>query len=107
MDVRRGKLEQGEERMEIVTAMEEFFERNCCTRGYHVYKEVWGAAVDESLVCERESENASDRYAVAVKKGTIIGHLARKVSRVCSLFLRRGRTIECTVTGNWAQEIFS
>ena len=35
-------------------------------------------------------ENASDRYAVAVKReGTIIGHLSRKVSRVCSLFLRR------------------
>ena len=62
MDVRRGKLEQGEERMEIVTAMEESFERNCSTRDYHiqfVYEEVWGAAVGESLVCEREPENAS------------------------------------------------
>ena len=46
--------------------------------------------VGESLVCERDPENASDRYAVAVKKeGTIMGHLPRKVSRVCSLFLRR------------------
>ena len=61
MDVGRGKLEQGEERTERVTAMEEFFERNCCTRGYHIYKEVWGAAVGESLVYEREPENASDR----------------------------------------------
>ena len=32
-------------------------------------------------------------------KGTITGHLACKVSRVCSLFLRWGGTIECTVTG--------
>ena len=47
--------------------MEGFFERNC-TRGYHVYKEVWGAAVGESVVCEREPEDASDRYAVAVRK---------------------------------------
>ena len=47
------------------------------------------SAVGESLVCERESENASNRYAVATKKeGTIIGHLLRKVSRVCSQFLR-------------------
>ena len=46
--------------------------------------------VGESLVCERDPENASDRYAVAVKKeGTIIGHLPRKVSRVRSLFLRK------------------
>ena len=51
-------------------------------------------------MCEREPENTSDRYVVAVKKeGTIMGHLSRKVSRVCSLFLRRRGTIECTVTG--------
>ena len=51
-----------------VTAMEEIFERKCCIGGYHVYKEVWEAAVEESLVCEREPKNASDRYDVAVKK---------------------------------------
>ena len=39
--------------MEKVTAMEEFFKRNSCIRDYHVYKEVWEAAVGESLVCER------------------------------------------------------
>ena len=39
-------------------------------------------------MCERDPENASDQYAVAVKnEGTIIGHLPRKVSRVCSRFL--------------------
>ena len=44
-------------------------------------------------------KSASDRYAVAVKKeGTIIGHLPQKVLWVCSLFLQRGGTIECTVT---------
>ena len=42
-------------------------------------------------MCERETHNDRDRYVVAVKKtGTVIGHLPRKVSRVCSLFLRRG-----------------
>ena len=75
-------------------------ERACCVRGYHVYKEIWEAAVGEILVCEREPRNAADRYAVAVKKdGMIIGHLPRKVSRVCSLFLRRGGIIHCKVTG--------
>ena len=48
--------------------MEVIFERKCCIRGYHVYKEVCEAAVEESLVCEREPENASNRNAVAVKK---------------------------------------
>ena len=63
--------------------MEKFFERNSI-RGYHVYKKVWAATVGEALVCEREP---SDRYAVAVKnEGTIIEHLPRKLSRVCSLF---------------------
>ena len=55
------------DKMERVTAMEKFFERNCI-HGYHVYKEVWAATVGEALVCEREPQNASDRYAVAVKK---------------------------------------
>ena len=79
--------------------MEEL-ERVCCIRGYHVYKEIWEAATGEVLICERELHNSRDRYAVAVKRmGTIIGHLPRKLSRVCSLFLRRGGTIDCTVTG--------
>ena len=40
------------------------------------------------------------RYAVAVKMGgPVIRHLPRKVSRVCSLFLRRGGHIRCAVTG--------
>ncbi len=80
-------------------AMEEL-ERVCCIRGYHVYKEVWEAAVGKTLMCEREPRNALDRYAVAViKTETIIGHLPQKLSRVCSPFLRRGGTIDCTVTG--------
>ena len=44
----------------------------------------------------REPTNASDRYAVAVlRAGTIIGHLPKKVSKVCSIFLRRGGSMYC------------
>ena len=75
-------------------------ERFCCVRGYHVYQDIWSASVGEVLPCEREPANSTGRYAVAVTKdGVIIGHLPRKVSRVCSLFLRRGGTIHCRVTG--------
>ena len=75
-------------------------EISCCVRGYHVYKDVWEAAIGEVLVCRREPSNAADRYAVAVtKEETIIGHLPRKLSKVCSLFLRRGGSIRSTVTG--------
>ena len=41
-----------EERMEKATAMEKFFSKRNCIRGYHVYKAVWTATVGEVLVCE-------------------------------------------------------
>ena len=69
-------------------------------RGYHVYPDIWVAVVGEELACEKEPTNVSDRYAVAViKGGVIIGHLPRKISKICSLFLRRGGSISCIVSG--------
>ena len=38
-----------------------------CVRGYHVYKDIWEAAIGELLPCERETRNTKDRYAIAVK----------------------------------------
>ena len=44
-----------------------------------------------------EQENSCDRYVVAVKRNeVVIGHLPRKLSRVCPLFLRHGGVISCT-----------
>ena len=64
------------------------FQITYCVRGYHVYRDIWNASIGETLVCEREPTNEKDRYAVAVKKaGTIVGHVPRKISRMCSLFL--------------------
>ena len=72
----------------------------CCVRGYHIYKTIWLAAIGEVLECEREPTNAVDRYAVAViRNGLVIGHLPKKISKVCSLFLRRGGTLQCIVSG--------
>lgn len=80
-------------------SMEEF-EVPWCIRGYHIYKDIWHAAIGQHLSCRREPDNTSDRYAVAViKDGIIIGHLPRKISKVSSLFLRRGGSICCIVTG--------
>ena len=79
----------------------EVCKRNSCVRGYHIYKDIWDAVIGEELRCEREPDNRSDRYAVAIKKdGIIIGHIPRKISRACSLFLRRGNEITCCVTGH-------
>ena len=62
-------------------------------QGYHVYGEVWTAAMGLQLRCEREPGNVVYRYAMAGKKldsGVIIGHLPPKISRVCSMLTQKG-----------------
>ena len=76
------------------------YKRESSVRGYHVYQAIWLAVIGEVLPCARERRNSTYRYAVAVVKDRqIIGHLPRKISKVCSLFIRRGGSIQCTVTG--------
>ena len=78
----------------------ESFQKESCVRGYHIYRELWEAAIREDLACQRERGNATDAYAVSVTKdGTIVGHLPRRISCACTLFMRRGGTIGCQVTG--------
>ena len=50
---------------------------------------------------EREFGNVVDRYAVGVHKsdGSLVCHLPRKISTLCAIFLRRGGSINCEVTG--------
>ena len=68
-------------------------------RGYYVYKEHWEAAVGDELECQQERRNGADAYAVAVvHEGTVVGHVPRRISRICSLFIRRGGVICCCVT---------
>ena len=55
------------------------------------------------LQCSCEVGNAHDPYAVKVMKagtraGTMVGHLPKKTSSTCSLFIRKGETIDCEVT---------
>ena len=70
-------------------------------RRYHVYVHVWDASVAEELPCRRETDNYADPFAVAViKSENIVGHVPRNISTVCSLFLRRGGSITCHVTGH-------
>lgn len=75
--------------------------------GYHEYLMIWSdPIIGEELWCEREPGNSSDPYAVAVKKqisgeDKIVGHIPRRISTICSLFIRRGGTIRCIVNGRW------
>ena len=75
-------------------------ERECCVRGYHVYIDVWDASIGEELDCHREPNNAKDPYAVkVVKSSVVVGHVPKKLSRIYSLFIRRGGVIKCRVAG--------
>jgi len=68
-------------------------------QGHHVYQQVWTPVAGESLICAREGDNACDHYAVAVlQHDTIVGHLPRSISTVCSLFIRHGGSIQCIIT---------
>ena len=67
-------------------------------RGFHAYADVWTPSVGEILICERESGNPSDLYAVAIKKvSKVVGHVPRKMSAACSLFLRLGGALHCEI----------
>ena len=68
--------------------------------GYHVYQAVWNPAVGERFICETETNNAHDRFAVSVMKDdAIIGHVPRRFSSVCSIFLRKGGDLSCEIMG--------
>ena len=50
-------------------------------------------------ISEGKLFNDQDRYAVAVlKDDTVVGHIPRKISQICS-FLARGGAITCTHIG--------
>ena len=72
-------------------------------RGYHVYKRRWDATIGEVLQAEREGpRNVHDRYAVTLTKeglGTV-GHVPKKISKLCNSFLARGGEIEAVITGS-------
>ena len=81
------------------------FSVNSMIRGYHIYKDIWENPTIGELCCEREVGNPKDPLAVAVIKpiageNTVIGHVPRIISSLCSLFIRRGGAIKCSVDGS-------
>ena len=74
------------------------FSLNSVVRGYHVYKDYWEAATGEILRCCEERTNIHDPFAVAIiKDDSVVGHVPRKISTVCSLFLRSGGSIRYAI----------
>lgn len=84
-----------------IAVMEASYSIDSAVRGYHVYSEVWKPVNAEVLQCERQTSNRFDPFAVEVKKNSVVvGHVPRRFSAICSLFLRRGGSITCTVNGS-------
>ena len=70
-----------------------------CIRGHHVFKNIWTPTLGKQLPCRREIGINKDRYAVAILRDrTMGGHVPRKISAACTLFLQREGSIHCVVT---------
>ena len=64
-----------------------------------MYQSDWTPFLGEILQCSREVSNAHDPFAIKVTKdGNVVGHLPKKISSTCSLFIRNGGIIYCEVT---------
>ena len=63
-------------------------EVDSCIQGYHVFE-----STREELNCVQERANTEDPYAVAVIRRSVVGHVSRKMSAACALFLRQRGTI--------------
>ena len=75
--------------------MEEY-EVSSVVGGFHVYQRLWSPSLEEQLECLREAGNDKDQYAVAVlRHGSVVGHISRRISAACSLFIERNGRIHC------------
>ena len=89
----------------ISSVPDEEFRFTSCIRGFHVYEGAWTPTHHEILQCSREEGNVHDPYAVKVmKSGIVVGHLPKKISATCSLFLRKGRMRGESVQLIWSRE---
>ena len=70
------------------------FEVESCVWGHHIYKHVWTPFVGEELTGTHEIENTKDPFAVTVvHHSTVCGHVPRKISATCALFLARNYSV--------------
>ena len=70
-------------------------------RGHHIYKEIWEPIHGQILQCARERSNRFNPFAVSVVHSEeIVGHVPRRISAVCALFLQHHGSIRCEVTGD-------
>ena len=70
-------------------------------RGYHAYFVDAFVTIGEVLACEREDNNAHDKYAIAVKNEAqlSVGYVPRELSKIFSRFLADFGDIEAECIG--------
>ena len=89
-----GQIELDENFLQVACKlmMASEMEMPCCVRGYHVYKEVWEAAIGEVMECHREPTNASFHVLDCSKNFHCIIILMQKIFvrfQQTKIFLRR------------------
>ena len=86
----------------------EWFEMDCASRGFHVYRRDWSPKLGQKLATFDEQSNVYDPYAMALTitmKSTItgkkiVGHIPRQISRFCKFFVDYGGEITGIVKSN-------
>ena len=73
---------------------------NISRKHHHLYSTIWTPVLRELLSCKSELDNTKDRYVVAVCRinGIVVGHIPKKISFLCAIFIKRGGTIQCIVS---------
>ena len=80
----------------------ETFAVESMVRGYHVYQEIWIAAVGEELPCVRETDNHRDQFAVAVARSGVINsrsHPKEIIFDFLHVFETGWYMMNCRITG--------
>ena len=77
------------------------FSIDSCIRGHHISREFWTPIISERFVCKIEEGNPHDPYAVAVigDNRRVLGHVPRRISAGCSLFIQQNGRVTCEVSG--------
>ena len=69
--------------LERAERSESFIQIESFIRGYHAYKDIWNPFIGEKLPLNREPENTTDEYAIAVVKDScVVGHVPRLLSQI-------------------------
>ncbi len=84
-------------KMRAYAKLMESIEVESAVRGYHVYQSL---TIGETLVCKREGGNVHDRYCYKPDLSDLIGHVPKKISILCHIFLRNpDNEITCVTSG--------